>query len=139
MAIPTFNDGDPIDAAQLQELSSAVSLLQGTIANSATAGTVISVENETFVTSPTKFFGSRTKNYPLKPGAFIDFDIDYSSAGFTANPKAITFGQLYTGKNDGAVYMPQVRSLTQKDAKCRVLCPKSATGGTVAFYFIVVQ
>jgi hypothetical protein len=139
MAIPTFNDGDPIDAAQLQELSSAISLLQGTIANSATAGTVITVENETAAAPSTKFFGGRTINYPLKPGAFIDFDINYSFAGFTAKPKAITFGQLYTGKNDGAVYMPQVRSLTEKDAKCRVLCPKSATGGTVAFYFIVVQ
>jgi hypothetical protein len=139
MAIPTFNDGDPIDAAQLQELSSAISLLQGTIANSTTAGTVINVENETVAVSPTKIFGNRTKNYPLVPGAFIDFVIDYASAGFTANPKAITFGQLYTGKNDGAIYLPQVRSLNEKNANCRVLCPKASTGGTVAFYFIAVQ
>ena len=139
MAIPTFNDGDPIDAAQLQELSSAISLLQGSIANSATAGTVINVENETVAAPSTKFFGGRTKLYTLVPGAFVDFIIDYKLAGFTANPKAITFGQYYIGKNDGAVYLPQVRSLTQIDANCRVLCPKGSTGGNVAFYFIAVQ
>jgi len=139
MAIPTFNDGDPIDAAQLQELSSAISLLQGTIANSTTAGTTINIETETVVAAPTKIFGGRTKNYPLVAGAFIDFIIDYTSAGFTGNPKAITFGQYYTGKNDGAIYVPQVRSLNEKDANCRVLCPKGSTGGTVSFYFIAVQ
>jgi len=139
MAIPTFNDGDPIDAAQLQELSSAISLLQGSIANSATAGTVINVENETVVAAPTKIFGGRTKLYTLVPGAFVDFIIDYKLAGFTANPKAITFGQYYTGKNDGAIYVPQVRSLNEKNASCRVLCPPKSTGGNVAFYFIAVQ
>ena len=44
MAIPTFNDGDPIDASVIQSLAQEVAKLQASIPKSATAGTTINLE-----------------------------------------------------------------------------------------------
>ena len=132
----TFNDGDPIDAATLQKLLTRLSQVEALAGAKVSAGSSINVVPKTGseVTVP-KFFGGYSPQVVLTPGKYSPFTIEYDLG---SKPKAIVFGQLYTGKNDGLAYMPQVISLTETSAQCRVRCPGSTVGGTTRFYFVAV-
>jgi hypothetical protein len=135
----TFNDGDPIDAATLQKLLTRLSQVEAIAGAKVSAGSSINVVPQTAaeIVVP-KFFGGVTDQIVLTPGKFSAFTIEYNLG---SKPKAIVFGQLYTGKNEALTYMPQVVSLTSTSANCRVRCPGGtpAQGGTTRFYFVAVQ
>jgi hypothetical protein len=135
----TFNDGDPIDAATLQKLLTRLSQVEALAGAKVSAGSSINVVPQTAaeIVVP-KFFGGVSDPIDLIPGKYSPFTILYSLG---AKPKAIVFGQFYTGKNEALTYMPQVISSTSTSANCRVRCPggTSAQGGTTRFYFVAVQ
>ena len=135
----TFNDGDPIDAATLQKLLTRLSQVESIAGAKVSAGSSINVVPQTAaeIVVP-KFFGGVSDPIDLIPGKYSPFTISYNIG---SKPKAIVFGQLYTGKNDALAYMPQVISLTETSANCRVRCPNgtSSLGGNTRFYFVAVQ
>jgi len=137
----TFNDGDPIDAAALQNLLTRLSAVEALAGSKISAGSTINIENKKVadIVIP-KFFGGTTEKIDLTAGAYTPFDIDYSDAGFTKKPYiALTPYLAGITKNVTLAYAPQIISITTTGAKCRVRIPSSTTAGTARFHFIAVQ
>jgi len=137
MAIPTFNDGDPIDASVIQSLAQEVAKLQASIPKTTTAGTTINFESSTAgdLTIP-KFVAGISDTVELKAGKWTPFTINISGLG--AKPKSIILTQYYSGKNQALIYAPQVVSLTDTSANCKVRCVggDAAYGGNCKFYYL---
>jgi hypothetical protein len=132
----TFNDGDPIDAATLQNLLTRLSQVEAIALQNTSSGSSINVTPRTGTDARVaKFFGGASDQIDLVPGKYTDFTI-YHNLG--VKPTAIAFGQIYTGSNDALAYMPQVRSMDATSAKCRVRCPGSTKGGKGRVYFVAV-
>ncbi len=140
MAIPTFNDGDPIDAATFSTLAQEVARLQASIPSSATSGTTIKLENKDF-TIPS-IYGGRSEKITLVPGAWQPFTITFPTGTFTKTPNAITLTPYSSAEGDSRViYQAQVVKLTQNNAQCKVRAV--GTGdigkGAIFMYYIAVQ
>jgi len=139
MAIPTFNDGDPIDASVIQSLAQEVAKLQASIPKTTTAGTTINLEPSTAadLTIP-KFISGLSDIVELKTGTWSTFTINYSGLG--SKPKSIILTQSYSGKNQALIYSPQVVSATESSASCKVRCVggDAKYGGNCRFYFIAI-
>jgi len=132
----TFNDGDPIDAASLQNLLERLAQVEAIALQGASAGSSINVTPKTGVdVKVPKFFGGQSDPFKFEPGKYSDFTITYN---LNVVPTAIVFGQKYTGTNDALAYMPQVRSLDGVSAKCRVKSPTGSKTGTGRIYFVAV-
>jgi hypothetical protein len=132
----TFNDGDPIDAATLQNLLTRLSQVEAIALQGASSGSTINVNPRTGADARVaKFFGGASDQIDLVPGKYTDFTVTHNLG---IKPTAIAFGQVYTGSNDALAYMPQVRSMNESTATCRVRCPGSTKGGRGRVYFIAV-
>jgi hypothetical protein len=132
----TFNDGDPIDAASLQQLLERLAKVESIALQGASAGSTISVVPKTGADARVaKFFGGYSDQIDFVPGQYEDFTIEHNLG---VKPTAIAFGQIYTGKNDALAYMPQVRSMDATSAKCRVRCPATGKAGKGRVYFVAV-
>ena len=136
----TFNDGDPIDAAALQNLLTRLSAVEALAGSKISAGSTINVENKTAEVVIPKFYGGVTDKIDLSAGSYTSFDIDYSGAGFTKKPY-VTITPYLAGitKNVTLAYAPQIITITTTGAKCRVRIPSSTTAGSARFHFIAVQ
>ena len=137
MAIPTFNDGDPIDASVIQSLAQEVAVLQASIPKTATAGTTINFESSAAgdLTIP-KFKAGISDTVVLKTGTWTPFTIDLTGLG--GKPKSIILTQYYAGKNQALIYAPQVVSITDNSVNCKVRCVGGdvAYGGNCKFYYL---
>jgi hypothetical protein len=137
MAIPTFNDGDPIDASVIQSLAQEVAKLQASIPKSATAGTTINLEPSAAgdLTVP-KFLAGISDQVVLKTGTWTPFTINITGLG--AKPKSVILTQSYSGKNQALIYAPQIVSISDTSVSCKVRCVggDAAYGGTCRFYYI---
>jgi hypothetical protein len=132
----TFNDGDPIDAASLQQLLERLAKVEAVALQGASAGSSINVVPKTGADSKVaKFFGGFSEQITFTPGAYVDFTVEHNLG---VKPTAIAFGQIYTGSNDAIAYVPQVRSMDATTAKCRVRCPSTFKAGKGRVYFIAV-
>ena len=132
----TFNDGDPIDAASLQNLLERLAQVEAIALQGASAGSTINLAPKTGVDARVpKFFGGLSDQITFTPGTYQDFTIEHKLG---VKPTAIAFGQVYTSSNDAIIYMPQVRSMDATSAKCRVKCPATGKAGKGRIYFIAV-
>jgi hypothetical protein len=132
----TFNDGDPIDAASLQQLLERLAKVESIALQGASAGSTINVGPKTGTDARVaKFFGGSSDQITFTPGTYVDFTIEHNLG---VKPTAIAFGQVYTSSNDALIYMPQVRSMDATSAKCRVKCPATGKAGKGRVYFVAV-
>jgi len=90
MAIPTFNDGDPIDASVLATLAQEVARLQASIPGGPTSGSPINITNKIADFTIPQFLGGRTEKITLTMGAWKPFTITFPKGTFTKTPNAIT-------------------------------------------------
>ena len=142
MAIPTFNDGDPIDASVLANLAQEVARLQASIPSGATSGSQINITNKLAdLTIPT-FLGGRTDKIALSPGAWKPFTITFPTGTFTKTPNAITLTPYSSAvSNLRVTYAAQVVKLTQSGADCKVrsVGEGGIGAGDIYMYYIAVQ
>ena len=139
----TFNDGDPIDAALLQRLKTEVAKATALATSKAVAGSNINaggVNNQTPPAdiNPSAVFGGRTGLISLAPGSRSTFDIDYSAAGFSTNPSAITLTPVSEDKAE-TMGVPSIinGTVTKTGARGQIL--GMGLSKKVRIYFIAVK
>jgi hypothetical protein len=135
-----FNDGEPIDAAQLGALETALAELKSKIPQLGSSTTSVSIDNRSFnnVVVP-KIFGGKTATKPLTAGKTESFKINYKNAGFSANPTSITITPVRgTGMAAYEAYVVE-NSITTTEATINVYLPAGNTAKPTAFYFLAVQ
>ena len=134
-----FNDGDPIDAAKLGALETSIAEIKSRMPQLGSSVTNTKVDNSTIeaVVVP-KIYGGKTTVKPLIPGATQTFQIDYSKAGFTAEPTSIT---VTATQGDGMpdVYQACVSNVTSANALITVKLLAGKTAKSTSFYFLAIQ
>lgn len=121
-----FNDGDPIDAAQLTALETKVNLLEGKIPQVGTpGGTVIP-----------QIFGGVTGTISLTPGKDVPFVIDYSAAKLASIPSAVILTPAHASKATHSDFY--VISAGPTSAQCGAFISASAASFTTQFYYLVI-
>jgi hypothetical protein len=140
MAIPTFNDGDPIDAAVLATLAQEVARLQASIPGGATSGSTINIVPKADSTIP-QVLGGKTDKITLSAGNWKPFTITFPTGTFTKTPNAITLTPYSSATGNGRVtYAAQVVKLTKDNAECKVRSVSGDIGdGAIYMYYIAVQ
>jgi len=141
MAIPTFNDGDPIDASVLATLAQEVARLQAAIPGGPTSGSPINIVPKADSTIP-QVLGGRTDKITLSPGAWKPFTITFPTGTFTKTPNAITLTPYSSAvSNLRVTYAAQVVKLTKDNAECKVrsVGEGSLGEGDIYMYYIAVQ
>ena len=138
----TFNDGDPIDATLLQKLKTDVAKATALAGAKVSAGSNINIselENKSAaeITIPL-FYGGKTATKLVENGKRQTFTIDYSGAGFSGNPSAITLTAVSkSGMAD--IKQPSIisGSVTASGAEAQIW----GTGDkkSISLYFIAVQ
>jgi hypothetical protein len=134
-----FNDGDPIDAAQLGALETALAELRSKIPQLGSSTTSVSIDNRTIQTAIVpKIYGGKTISKPLVPGSTVSFPIDYSAASFGAKPTSITITPVRgTGMAAYEAYVLET-SVTATAATINVYLPTGNTAKSTSFYFLAV-
>lgn len=146
MAIPTFNDGDPIDAATIQSLAQEVARLQASIPKTSTAGTSINLTGSTGgladIVIP-KVYGGRSEKITLTAGSWKSFTINFSAAGFSKTPNSVVLTTYAPGTSSNRVtYESQIVKVTKDSAECKVRgvgTPTSLGSGDIYMYYIAIQ
>jgi len=135
-----FNDGDPIDAAQLGALETSLAEIKSRIPQLGSSTTNISIDNSTIQTAVVpKIFGGKTKSIKLTAGGTVSFPVDYSAASFAAAPTSITVTPVRgTGMAAYEAYVVQ-SSVTASGATVNVYLPSGNTAINTAFYFLAIQ
>ena len=142
MAIPTFNDGDPIDASVLANLAQEVARLQASIPSGATSGSQINITNKLADFTIPTFIGGRSEKITLTgSGSWQPFTIIFPKGTFTKTPNAITLTPYSSGTSSNKlIYMAQVVKLTPDSAECKVRSVSGSLGvGDIYMYYIAVQ
>ncbi len=138
----TFNDGDPIDAALLQKLKTEVAKATALAGGKVSAGSNINIselENKsaTDIVIP-KFFGGKTTQFSVTNGKRSTFKIDYSDAGFSGKPSAITLTAI--SKNGMAdIKEPSIISGTVSSTGAEGQIWGSGDKKDITIFFIAVQ
>ena len=139
MATQTFNDGDPIDASIIQNLVTEVNSLKSKIPQIGTP-TPITLGGSTAVIP--QIYAGRTDKFTITK-AGKEIPIDFSSAGFTATPKAVMV-LPHTSKLSNVDFI-QVQTVTSTISKSGItawatLSPSSKKNSQDCyFYFIAVS
>ncbi len=138
----TFNDGDPIDAALLQKLKTEVAKATALAGAKVSAGSNVNIgdlQNKTAaeIIVPI-FFGGKTKPKNVSNGKRTTFTINYSKAGFTAIPSAITLTAVSkSGMAD--IKSPSIIDGSVSKDTADVQIWGSGDTKSIAIYFIAVQ
>jgi ligand-binding sensor protein len=135
----TFNDGDPIDATLLQKLKTDVAKATALAGAKVSAGSNIQVEPKTAaeITVP-RFFGGKTDPQLVSNGKSTTYIIDYSEAGFSGKPSAITLTPVSkSGLAD--IKAPSIISGSVSETTARVQIWGSGNTKSVSIFFIAVQ
>lgn len=138
----TFNDGDPIDASLLQKLKTDVARATALAGSKVSAGSNINVgdlvnANPADIVTPT-FFGGKTDPKSVASGKRQTWTIDYSGAGFTKIPTAITLTPVSkSGLAD--IKSPSIVSGTVTEKTAVVQIWGSGDTKSISIYFIAVQ
>ena len=138
----TFNDGDPIDAALLQKLKTEVAKATALAGAKVSAGSNINIselqnQGAGEITIP-KFYGGRTESKSVANGKRETFTIDYSKAGFSGKPSAITLTAISkSGLAD--IKQPSIisGSVTASGAEAQIW--GSGDTKTITLFFIAVE
>jgi hypothetical protein len=135
-----FNDGDPIDAAQLGALETSLAEIKSKIPQFGSSTTNVSIDNRSIETVVVpQIFGGMSGKVTLKPGSTSTFTINYAGAKLTAAPKSI----LLTPVRETGMYSMQAHVVPSQvgpdKALCKVFHPSTSTGGDTYFYFLVIQ
>ena len=134
MALSTFNDGDPIDAASLSNIITELNKLKAT--NMVAGDTTIKLEGASEVVVP-KIYGGKATKVSLKPNAYTGFTITYPDQGKI--PNAIILTPVKQEKPMTA-FQAFVDSSTigQKSAKCWAYLPAGYKAHTTDFFYMVI-
>jgi len=135
-----FNDGDPIDAAQLGALETSLAEIKSKIPQFGSSTSNVSMDNKAIETVVIpQIYGGISGKVTLKPGSTSTFTINYAEAKLTAAPKSI----LLTPVREvgmSAMEAHVVKSSVGPDkATCKVFQPTGYTGGDTYFYYLVIQ
>jgi hypothetical protein len=135
-----FNDGDPIDAAQLGALETSLAEIKSKIPQFGSSTSNVSMDNQAIETVVIpQIYGGISGKVTLKPGSTSTFTINYAGAKLTAAPKSI----LLTPVREvgmSAMEAHVVKSSVGPDkATCKVFQPTGYTGGDTYFYYLVIQ
>jgi len=138
----TFNDGDPIDATLLQKLKTDVAKATALAGAKVSAGSNINIagiQNKTPAEIKVPiFYGGRTKSKSVSKDKRQTFSIDYSGAGFSGNPSAITLTAV-SANGMADIKQPSIisGSVTQSGAEAQIW--GSGDTKSISIYFIAVQ
>jgi hypothetical protein len=138
----TFNDGDPIDATLLQKLKTDVARATALAGAKANAGSNINLQglqNQTPAeTTVPIFFGGKTSPKSVASGKRTTFTIDYTKAGFSGKPSAITLTAISkSGLAD--IKEPSIISGSVSQNTAEVQIWGSGDTKSISIYFIAVQ
>jgi hypothetical protein len=137
----TFNDGDPIDATLLQKLKTDVAKATALAGAKVSAGSNINIELEpktaAEITIP-KFFGGKTSAKSVSNGKRTTFTINYSGAGFSAKPSAITLTAI-SASGLADIKEPSIVNGSVSNTGAEVQIWGSGDTKSVSIYFIAVQ
>jgi hypothetical protein len=140
MALPTFNDGDPIDASVIQSLVTKISQLEAKIPTIGTVGTEINIDNKSADIVIPQIYGGISPKVTIAAETMKTFTINYSGAKLTSKPKSIILTPIHA-ENQGVHYQAHVisGSETATSARCQVYGGPKAAARTIQFYFMVIQ
>lgn len=125
-----FNDGDPIDAAQLTALETKLKELEGKIPQVGTPGS----------TSAVQMYGGVSGDVDITPGTPATFTIDYSAAKLSSTPVSVMLTPLHSANKIHIDFY--VISANSANATCGAFVNTSSTTGTSVVktkfsYFVV--
>lgn len=138
----TFNDGDPIDATLLQKLKTDVAKATALAGAKVSAGSSINIndvqsQNAAEIVIP-KFYGGKTSSFSVSNGKRSTFKIDYSAAGFSGKPAAITLTAISkSGLAD--IKEPSIISGTVSNTGAEGQIWGSGDTKSITIYFIAIQ
>ena len=121
-----FNDGDPIDAAQLTALETKVNTLEGKIPQVGAPGANVVPQ----------MYGGISGLVVLSPGKDVTFPIDYSAAKLTSTPSSVILTPAHASKATHADFY--VISAGPTSAQCGAYISASAASFSTQFYYFVV-
>jgi hypothetical protein len=124
-----FNDGDPIDAAQLTALETKVNELEGKIPQVGAPGNSVIPQ----------MYGGISGYVTIVPGVDKTFTIDYSAAKLAATPSSVILTPVHSAFATHIDFY--VISAGPTSAQCGAYITKSTTSKeqTTAFYYFVVS
>ena len=135
-----FNDGEPIDAAKLGELDTALAQIKARIPQFGSSTTNISLDNTALekLVIP-QMYGGISQVVALNPGRTSTFTINYTAAELTSPPKAILLTPVHeVGPRHEEAHVVK-SSVGITTATCKVFQPKDATAASAQYYFLVIQ
>ena len=136
----TFNDGDPIDAAGLGALESALAELKSKVPQFGSSTTSVNVDNRSFQNAIVpRIYGNKSASKQLTPGSVTSFVIDYSEAGFTAKPNSITITPMRGGSKYVYDHYILSTSVTDKGFTINAFQPAGTDAITLTFYYLAIQ
>jgi hypothetical protein len=135
-----FNDGDPIDAAQLGALETTLAELKARIPQLGSSTTNINIDGGGVgsIVVP-KIYGGFVPGQSLVPGSIVSYSINYSPAAFTAKPTSVVVTPIRGGGNSVCDYYVVSSSVTASGAIINAYLPADKTAFKLAFYFLAIQ
>jgi hypothetical protein len=135
-----FNDGDPIDAAQLSALETTLAELRSRIPQLGSSTTNIAIDQSVVQTVVVpKIYGGITLPQKLSPGNTVTFKVDYSAASFSAKPTSLIATPVRGGGSYTGDHYIVSSSVTASGAIINAFLPKGTSEITVQFYFLAIQ
>lgn len=138
----TFNDGDPIDATLLQKLKTDVAKATALAGAKVSAGSNINIsdlanKDAAEIVIP-KFYGGKSNTVSVSNAKRATFKIDYSAAGFSKNPSAISLTAISkSGLAD--IKAPSIISGTVTSTGAEAQIWGSGDTKSITLYFIAIQ
>jgi hypothetical protein len=123
-----FNDGDPIDAAQLTSLETKVNELEAKIPQVGAPGSTV----------VTQMYGGISGVVTIEPGIDKTFTIDYSAAKLASTPSSVILTPVHATFATHVDFY--VISAGPTSAQCGAYISKSATATSknVSLYYFVI-
>ena len=134
-----FNDGDPIDAAQLNNLQTQINNIVGQIPQIGTS--VTNAANNAVATLVTpQIWAGVSGDVKAEPKKAKPVTLNYKAAGLKSAPKAILLTPVHSGTSGLASIQCWVveNSVTADSAQAMVFIPSGYTAFTMKLYFVVV-
>ena len=134
-----FNDGTPIDAAELAKLQTTVNELKAKIPQIGAATTSVNIDNSTVTneTSPAILGSATTASITLTPGAITPFSVTFPGNPLPSVPKAVILTPFHTsGKYPHT--MPFITALSTTGFSAEVFHPAGWPTFKTKFYYIVI-
>lgn len=135
-----FNDGDPIDAAQLGALETALAELKSKVPQFGSSTTSVAIDNRTIQNAVVpRIYGGKVSGKQLTPGTVESFQVDFPDGTFTTKPNSITITPIRGGGNYSYDYYILSTSVLSTGFVIKAFQPSGTTPITLSFYYLAIQ